>query len=1688
MTARVPFPNLWSDPLTLTVESLTLDVSILPQDKAKQYHRSESQHRDLASSVTSAADDFVHSELDAFEGAELDRSIRESLVLNQNDPFAEDVPGGFPSPTNTMPGGGASIDSPLTPGVESTTVLATLVERILARLECKVKNIRVRVHFPDQRYGGALELRIGEVSYSDETPEDPAAPRQTIRTVTISGVDVHVLPLSSVIVSPVEPKIPEKPPVYRTVSMSSDSTNTTASSYDSESSSNDEFHDMVMSQAVADLRQSVVIKDPTETSVADHGKTGSFLASSTFSSTTGRSVYHSMVEDSDPFSPEPTEREPSVPSMPSASRQLPSPRKAIPPPGVPPQPPRRSPPPLREPSPSPSADSTATSRTEATSRTATPTPGADMLEMKILSFGSENIVVRLTTTYPAVTVPPGVPPEGMDHSQPAPVPSPLSPSLPAFELDVSMGTVTSVLLPKQMSFLLALAQAAIPSGQSSSAQPSTAAEALGPQSRSYISLHLKALYAAFIYDTNPLTEEAEASIAQFFQRPAASYVQVGHLRLRFEDVAATYSVAERSAPAPRKRHEPRRKATPPRSPSFSLTVADASLFEFLASAESGEDEPPGGVFPVLIFDANLPKQYEVPPGAPSSLLAAQNRSPATLSKFPEFDSVDWRNAGVQKKSGEKAWRVRPRGKGILKGTTSTPEPNSAQAIVVKKELRPGSPAHVDLLPVHCFLDLSLVERLLPMLRSLAPVIRSGDSDKSASPRLSNRPEPHFKHYHQLLLPGGPRPGARPIQQLNTLVKLVCPMIRLDIRCPAPVNRRGSWGDGAHLRSGIVTLDIHGLSVNLSEDPPAAMPQARRPSQGSFEPDPLGGMRVEWQTMLFFFSRAPEKRTSAFLVIGPLAPEPGDDDGLLLPKVHVHSELSPVTGLKTKSVTCKIPSVQAKIRQPVVEGLQFFADDMTHWLDGAFGDGSAPKPRDDLKMIGSRFFGSKASSSTSSSVADEEEDDPAATLLRVLVSEAEVTLVVPRSLAAPASTDSNRILSLRASDLDIKLESNLTHKQETALTMTTMDADLFHHASPDAEASRIFGRTTPLTLTTHTQPIVNLRFSSITHQDRTKETGIRLFATACTAFVTKDLEWVQDLARYAKTPEGVFEDVVPSEVTRIHLAVNDCSVHVATPNLPGAVLLIANVLDVRTILESEGMETNVDFGVSGGHLLAIDDLEAATPLQMGHPLSFDAWKRAGYAPLVELVTLDTKVTRSLVPNETVLVDVLQSMARVTACADSLATVGVLVGDLTKMVPKKPESSAEASPKHQPVALDQTVDVFASVDMQAFMKAPDIISGADMIEDDLPTDLDYLDRAARQSRKSPGDDQHTRESLRSWETSDDAAHISEHNGGTVKILMTEPFQEDPDYWNKLPVLLNSEETRLGKTRVRIQNTSVTVHLHDGYDWVKTRKAIEEEMKAVRRRLEKIKQLLASGQKPDASIDLTSSVLFNSIHIGLDQNQDDMNSTQLLAAIDEELEDLGGENWSESSWQTFPEAAGLPSGQSPTMPKRRVTLHGKRLTRSKRAQIEFSVRNLQADVDVYGQDNATASRLHVTAQSFDILDHIKTSTWKKFLTEMKSDSRGNVRETDADMVRLEVLTVRPHLPAADEEIRVKVSPKWGAIDLTFQAKVLPLRLHVDQDALDFLKHFFSFTVPGTEAAAEEAPKVEPYYRKLHEGVSRP
>lgn len=647
VSARVPFLNLWSDPLSLTVDSLSLEITVTHHHKTAKSTFFDNQHLDLASSVTSAAGDFVHDELNAQEGAELDRSIRESLILNQSDPFSNsDVPpGAFPS----------FGDSGSPAAVESTTVLASLVERVLARLECKVNNVRLRLRFEDGTCGGVLELRLGGIRYADETPE-LSSPKKTIRAITLSSVGVYVLPLSAEFGSSTDGGMGAS---FVSTSRRTSSTMSSSSSFSSDSHSSepeDEFHSMVMSQAVADLRESVI--NPRSSGSTHLPRD---LRLSTMSNVSGKSIYHSFVEDETP-EPEPVTAVPDREQLADSLAGLDDP--------------------FGQPNQIPSAEHTPSPHSPHTSRSQTPTAvPLEPEETLLLSFGTEDIVMRMETSQATPTKRPWA-----QHDPESPASMPLvieTPPLPVptVEISVTCGTITALLRPQHTALLLAIAQSATgrPSSSSQAPPPSHATPPQPFLPEFTARLDIKGVFVTMVYDLNPLSHEFEAGVQQYFARPATVYPPAGHLRLKLESISASYALASP------KRVQPRRRAPPAKPSSVDVTISDISLFEYLASAESDDDEPPGGTFPVVIFDPNLLKQYEVPPGAPSSLLSTQPRTPANLPEFPEFASVDWRNAGVQKKGGERVWRVKPKAKGILRGhTASTPEQPGAVVTVSQK--------------------------------------------------------------------------------------------------------------------------------------------------------------------------------------------------------------------------------------------------------------------------------------------------------------------------------------------------------------------------------------------------------------------------------------------------------------------------------------------------------------------------------------------------------------------------------------------------------------------------------------------------------------------------------------------------------------------------------------------------------------------------------------------------------------------------------------------------------------------------------------------------------------------------------------------------------------------------------------------------------------------------------------------
>ena len=240
-----------------------------------------------------------------------------------------------------------------------------------------------------------------------------------------------------------------------------------------------------------------------------------------------------------------------------------------------------------------------------------------------------------------------------------------------------------------------------------------------------------------------------------------------------------------------------------------------------------------------------------------------------------------------------------------------------------------------------------------------------------------------------------------------------------------------------------------------------------------------------------------------------------------------------------------------------------------------------------------------------------------------------------------------------------------------------------------------------------------------------------------------------------------------------------------------------------------------------------------------------------------------------------------------------------------------------------------------------------------------------------------------------------------------------------------------------KVRIRGVHVIWNLFDGYDWQGTRNIISEAVKDIETR--------AAAQRPRSASKLSlgteeeeesviGDFLFNSIYIGIPANKD---SRELASEINRDIDDLTSES---GSYATSTTITGSPARHQPLRQKQKRL----KLKRSKQHKMTFELKGISTDMLVFPPGSGEVqSSIDIRVKDLEIFDHVPTSTWKKFATYMRDAGE---REAGTSMIHIEILNVRP-------------VPDLAATEMILKLTVLPLRLHVDQDALDFMSRFFEF-----------------------------
>ncbi|KAF8654120.1 hypothetical protein AX16_003652 [Volvariella volvacea WC 439] len=1660
VTARVPLPNPLTSNVGLALNGLhlTFHVVPLPAHAPKPAPDLETSISSLAESMVSVAESFVHDELNSTqETAQLWQSFHSSA--HPPNPDDDHVPGGLDPFVSAPEEEVQSADT----DPAGVSLFASLIERLLAKFEFDATNTKVTLVHPDNT---RITISLEEIKYrtEDKSKESGHKAGET-RTVSFSGLQVGMCDLRPTLLphlllqpAPSSPATPQAAVGSSTLFQQETSKppSVPASPSSSVSSLDEETH-LAMSQSLAFLPPRPVSP----------------------SSSVSSSMYQSALS----ATPMLEERQSST-EIPEESEHQES-SAVTPEPILPPELPKQ----------------------ESESGLESESPKSSEKGELILSFGAIPILVQVTTPPP----------------QPGPVkasgPSTQLRSLANENIHVTVTTsiITGFLRPWHLSALSVLA-----ADFGSSPTPSVSARPKSSASSSpllkmgvQVECNIRGVVLLFLPNLSHGDEQSHL-LQAFFSHPLVP-PKLPHMyfRLHLESLHFSLQKASQSIKPTSTGHERHGGTSTPGSLSFTFSINDTSLFSI---DSAGSDEMTA--LPLILTDHLLPSQYpKYHTHVPREMM---NDS---YTQLPVFEIVDWTDKKYSQ-NGMKlsTWRTRPPKHRATKNTQSLPKDTGADeehmssqqgpVVLVKgsqrssrgQRHRHSSEAmdmEIKVVPLHVYADLgTLIQN--PIISGFSEALSAGSArpsrsdpsqldvnvsdDEDMTPPTTPRSrkdlerEKERKRLERMVLEdldlefdylqkkNTQQSGRKRKKQPAPRIKLSLAMIRLEVRTPSPAKY------GGITRSGSLVLDLHELQ--FTNGPSSTAPRARIADDDSQTPHHTHSSTlasVQVKRIIIATSLSGRSSATAFISLGSLqeysdelSPSLEQTKDPLQPRVSISKAQPHSKSLIGSLITAvDIPSLHCHITKELADALQYWADDVAQLLESTSkvddaNDGTDTEIMGDGSLIGSNFFVKTRSGSVNSI-----QSGPSEMIVKISVSEAFVRVMLP------SATEVTRPFDVLASDVDVLLELAPEGKDETIITTSVMDFGVRLANSQGFET--LLALTTPRSMSTEAQSLLKVRFASLPVPGSTgKETRLRVTLWGFTCNVPSELVWVTELQAFAKSPPGTFETVIPNERTSIILRVVNGSIRAYAPRHPGAMVLHVGDCQFSTEVVGESTDTSFQLAIPSVSLLAIDDVAHQAGSEGRLPYVGAAfWKKSGYALLAELADTELIFASTANPKHTD-VTIGKIGLRLHLCADSLTVVTALVGDLTSGH-KPPQEKRQPPPKTEPRMVSRKFNdtMLASIEDMAFkQEALEIGPTADMIFDDLPTNMNYLDESfgtAGGLRELTDDD------LDEFE--DDGAlapHVTDPKVGTVNMvgggetikMFTQEVKVEEYYFDHIPTeAANQSARRKGaEFSLTAQNADITLLLYDGYDWLKTRKVIEEEVKEMRRRLAKIRQLVASGQTQDPTVEDTSALLFNSVHIGLRQDPDTLEPNALLAAIDDELkEDL--ETATQSSWQSL---------RQPTTGRlhqpRSIKVHGKRLNRSKGPSIEFRLAGLNAEFDQYNSDSPLVSRTLVTIRDVEILDHIKTSTWKKFLTELRSDAHGNIRETGSNMVRVELLSVHPVPDHPSEEARLR-------------AKLLPLRLYVDQDALDFLKKFFSFKDPNSQPETDGSSDDGDIYFQLAE-----
>lgn len=568
----------------------------------------------------------------------------------------------------------------------------------------------------------------------------------------------------------------------------------------------------------------------------------------------------------------------------------------------------------------------------------------------------------------------------------------------------------------------------------------------------------------------------------------------------------------------------------------------------------------------------------------------------------------------------------------------------------------------------------------------------------------------------------------------------------------------------------------------------------------------------------------------------------------------------------------------------------------------------------------------------------------------------------------------------------------------------------------------------------------------------------------------------------KSPVGPDSSKEPVKSTRLALDLRDCVIGLNPRNTPArGLVVLTNAKFSGTIHDPESSEAILDLRKAS--VMIIDDVQnvgytdnvSRARSTVPQSSQVQSLIDLGYVPVssISSATATVKLLTSGDGTKSIDVELRDDLLILETCADSTQTLISIANGLQPPIPQ-----TEAVKYRTEVMPIQ--DMLASFSGDAFDTDPvtarpegvhDPVpigedDGREKIEDELEYVSDFypaklgsdIDEFAGMTASSTAasDSEDLLDSFHSqYEVSSSFSELDFQSDHFAKQSAVGGTAHRWDSTQNTYGLSNDSKLQRSPLRVRVRDAHVIWNLFDGYDWQRTRDTISKAVKDVEKKASERRSRTGGSRASPGLEEEEESVigdcLFNSIYIGIPANKD---PRDIRGDINRNIDDLVSETGSYATTTTVTGATARQS-QSPSIRGKKL-----RLSRSKYHKMTFELKGICADLVVFPPDSEeTQSSLDVRVNDLTIFDHVPTSTWKKFATYMHEAGE---KESGTSMIHLEILTVKP-------------VPELAASEIVLKATILPVRLHVDQDALDFLCRFFEFrdeSAVSTPPAPGEVP----------------